>query len=203
MLALTPLFVAMLFFDSTKRFFEAWIAQLANYALVIILVATVANLLLNAILQPVNLALAAGAGVTLALAFRMCVFAAFVLLIMRQILPMAAGLASGIALTTGNVISRGIAAGLGTSRNVGRGMWDSLTNQGTTRWDPMTRKGGYYLGQGARATSRAAWRTVSGSGRNTVSDATPRTGAASQAPKVEPRTSPPLSGPRGPDAPKG
>src|SRR5450631_1219756 len=45
LLALAPLFIAMLLFDSTKRFFEAWIAQLANYALVIILVASVASVI--------------------------------------------------------------------------------------------------------------------------------------------------------------
>ena len=55
LLALAPLFIAMLLFDSTKRFFEAWIAQLANYALVIILVASVANLMLHAVSQPLQL----------------------------------------------------------------------------------------------------------------------------------------------------
>jgi type IV secretion system protein VirB6 len=34
LLALGPLFIALLMFDSTKRFFESWLAQLANYALI-------------------------------------------------------------------------------------------------------------------------------------------------------------------------
>src|SRR5271166_4976324 len=37
LLALGPLFIAMLLFDATKRFFSAWVAQLANYGLVTIL----------------------------------------------------------------------------------------------------------------------------------------------------------------------
>lgn len=37
LLALGPLFIALLFFDSTKRFFESWIAQMANYAFISIL----------------------------------------------------------------------------------------------------------------------------------------------------------------------
>ena len=160
LLALGPLFIAMVFFDTTKRFFEAWIAQLANYALVIILVATVANLMLHALVVPMNAALAEGGGVTVASGFRMVVLAVFVFLIMRQILPMAAGLASGIALASGNLVSRGLAWGLGGTRNFGRGMWDSATKAGTARYDPLSRKGGHALGQGARATAAAAWRLV-------------------------------------------
>jgi len=37
LLALGPLFIALLLFNATKRFFEAWVAQLANYALITVL----------------------------------------------------------------------------------------------------------------------------------------------------------------------
>ena len=47
LLALGPLFIAMLFFDSTKRFFSAWIAQLATYALITILTVMISALLLQ------------------------------------------------------------------------------------------------------------------------------------------------------------
>ena len=47
LLALGPLFVALLLFDGTRRFFEAWLAQLANYALITILTVLVAALLLQ------------------------------------------------------------------------------------------------------------------------------------------------------------
>src|ERR1700685_4317551 len=46
LLALGPLFIALLFFESTKRFFESWIAQLANYAFVTILTVLLATLLM-------------------------------------------------------------------------------------------------------------------------------------------------------------
>jgi len=42
-----PLFIAMLFFEATRRMFSAWIAQLANYALITILTVMVAALLLQ------------------------------------------------------------------------------------------------------------------------------------------------------------
>nr|UXE45439.1 hypothetical protein Hi04_10k_c4921_00016 [uncultured bacterium] len=47
LLALGPLFIALLFFESTKRFVEAWLAQLANYAFVAILAVLVAALMLT------------------------------------------------------------------------------------------------------------------------------------------------------------
>lgn len=183
LLALGPVFIAMLFFDATKRFFEAWIAQLANYALVIILVATVANLMLHAITVPMSAALAMGGSVTVAAAFRMCVFAAFVLLIMRQILPMAAGLASGIALASGNIVSRSLLWGLGGTKNMGRGMWDAVAGEGTTRWDSLGRKGGYWGARGAALPvaglarlGAAAWRTARGGNRMTRAPASTPTG---------------------------
>ena len=47
LLALGPLFIALLFFDSTRRLFSAWIAQLANYALITIITVMIAALLLQ------------------------------------------------------------------------------------------------------------------------------------------------------------
>ena len=49
LLALGPLFVALLFFDATKRLFASWIAQLANYALITVLTVMVAALLLQVV----------------------------------------------------------------------------------------------------------------------------------------------------------
>ena len=140
----------MLLFDSTKRFFEAWIAQLANYALVIILVASVANLMLHAVSQPLQIAYSEGASVTGADALRVSVFCGFVVLILAQILPMASGLASGIALSSGNIISGMVRRGLGTSGRFGRGVFDAASGayspSTASRLDPLSRKAGQQLG---------------------------------------------------------
>ena len=45
----TPLFIVLLLFDGTKRFFEAWVAQLANYALVGVLAVLTASLLMTVV----------------------------------------------------------------------------------------------------------------------------------------------------------
>src|SRR5258708_30228992 len=47
LLALGPLFIALVFFETTKRFFQAWIAQLANYAFITLLTVMVSALMLG------------------------------------------------------------------------------------------------------------------------------------------------------------
>ncbi len=164
LLALAPIFIVMLLFDSTKRFFEAWIAQLANYALIIILVATVANLMLHAVSVPLQIAYTAGAAVTGAEALRVCLFCGFVLLIMRQILPMASGLASGIALSSGNIVSGFVRRGLGSSSRFARGVFDAASGaydpSTASRLDPLSRKLGQRLGYQVGQGAQAAWRKI-------------------------------------------
>ena len=148
LLALGPLFIALLFFETTKRFFEAWIAQLANYAFVTILTVLVAALMLGIVSSAAQQAADEGGGIQIADAVRVCMAAGLTLLIMRQVMPMAAGLASGLALSSFGVVSAAVAWGLGrTARHSGqflRGVVDSET----TRWDPLSRKAGHYLKRG-------------------------------------------------------
>src|ERR1700733_13605135 len=105
LLALGPLFITFLFFESTKRFFESWIAQLANYAFVTILTALVAALMMGIVSSVAQQAAALGGGISIADAVRVCLAAGLTLLIMRQVMPMAAGLASGVALSSFGLVS--------------------------------------------------------------------------------------------------
>jgi len=121
LLALGPLFVALLFFETTKRFFESWIAQLANYAFVAILTVLVAALMMTVISTAATQAANAGGGIQIAQAVRVCMAAGLTFLIMRQVMPMAAGLASGLALSTFGAMSAAIAWGFGSaSRTTGQ-----------------------------------------------------------------------------------
>ena len=144
LLSLGPLFIALLFFGPTKRFFESWIAQLANYALVTILTVLVAALMLNLIATAANQAAALGGGISIADGVRVCLAAGLTFLIMRQVMPMAAGLASGLALSSFGLVSAALAWGFGgatrTAGQFGRGLID----RESTRWDPLSRKAGYY-----------------------------------------------------------
>jgi type IV secretion system protein VirB6 len=155
LLALGPLFIALLFFESTKRFFESWIAQLANYAFITILTVLVAALMMRLISTAALQAGAAGGGIQIAQAVRVCMAAGLTFLVMRQVMPMAAGLASGLALSTFGAVSAALLWGFGgASRSGGQFMRGLVMDRETTRWDSLSRKAGYGLRQGTVAGAR-------------------------------------------------
>ena len=80
LLALGPLFIALLFFESTKRFFEAWIAQLSNYAFITVLTVLVAALMLAVSRRQRKQPRRMGGGIEIAHAVKVCVAAALTFL---------------------------------------------------------------------------------------------------------------------------
>jgi type IV secretion system protein VirB6 len=112
LLALGPLFLAMLLFDQTRRFFEAWIAQLANYALITILTVLTAALLLQLVQTYAAQTAARGSAILTVDALDMLLVAVLVFLLMRQVMPIAAALAGGIALSSFGTVSRFVSWGL-------------------------------------------------------------------------------------------
>ncbi len=152
LLALGPLFIALLFFETTKRFFESWIAQMANYAFITILTVLVAALMLTLVTAAAEQAASAGGGIEIAHAVRVCMAAGLTFLVMRQVMPMAAGLASGLALSTFGAVSAMLAWGLGSaSRGTSQFIRGLVMDRETTRWDSLSRKSGYYLRRAASA----------------------------------------------------
>lgn len=170
LLALGPLFIALLFFESTKRFVEAWFAQLSNYAFAAVLTVLVAALMLSVVNTAAQAAVATGGGITIADAVRVCLAAGLTLLVMRQVMPMAAGLASGVALSSFGAVSGALTRATRLSGSFLRGAFDKQSS----RWDPISRKGGFYgrrvLGAVVKAPytiPRAIYRATR---RNTVRD---------------------------------
>jgi len=106
LLALGPFFVALLLFDATRRFFEAWLAQLANYALITILTVLVSALLLHLVATYAQQTAALGTSITIDDALNMLLATVLVFLFLRQIMPIAAGLAGGVALNSMGAVSR-------------------------------------------------------------------------------------------------
>ena len=116
LLAVGPLFIALLFFDATKRFFAAWIAQLANYALITVLTVMVAALLLQIVKSYATQTAALGTAILTVDVLHMLLVAALVFLVLRQVMPIAGGLAGGVSLNSFGLVSRSIGAGLRSAR---------------------------------------------------------------------------------------
>ena len=154
LLGLGPLFILLTLFDTTRRFFEAWLAQLSNYALVTILVALVGGLLLNVVKAYADTAAANGGSITIAESIRLCVASVFIFLILRQVLSIASGLASGVALSSFGVISRGVAGIAGGSQRTAYQFTRGLMDQEVRRYDPLRRQAGYYAKAGVSRVMR-------------------------------------------------
>jgi type IV secretion system protein VirB6 len=137
LLAIGPVVLLLTLFEATRRTVESWFGQLANYAFVGMLVAIVASLLLGAMQAFAAAAVAAGPAVTIAEALRFCVVSALIFLILRQVLPMAAGLGAGLALSTGSV-------------------WAQTSTFALRRAGQL----GYVLGRGVSQGTVAGWRQV-------------------------------------------
>jgi type IV secretion system protein VirB6 len=106
LLALGPLFIASLFFDGTRRLFSAWMAQLANYGLITILTVMIASLLLRIVQSYATQTAARGTGLMTMDTLDMILVAVLVFLVLRQVMPIAAGLAGGLALNSFGTLSR-------------------------------------------------------------------------------------------------
>ncbi len=158
LIALGPLFFGLILFESTKRFLGAWIAQLANYAFVTILTVLAAALMLQVVSAAAKQAVATGGSITIGNAAQVCIAAGLTFLIMKQVPSIAAGLASGVALSSFGAISSAVAWGLGRARSAGRNLGQFsrglLIDRETTRWDSLPRQVGYQIQRGVHAMAR-------------------------------------------------
>lgn len=118
LLALGPLFFVTLLFEQTRRMFDAWIAQLTNYALISLLTVLVSTLLLQLVASYANQTAARGPDMATVDVLDMLLVSVLVFLVMRQVMPIAAGLAGGTSLSSFGTVSRFILAGLRLARVV-------------------------------------------------------------------------------------
>jgi type IV secretion system protein VirB6 len=118
LLALGPLFFTTLLFDNARRLFEGWMAQLMNYALITILTVLMSDLLLQIVASYAAQTVARGAGLATVDTLDMVLVSVIVFLIMRQVMPMASGIAGGVALSSFGLVSRFITWGVRVPRRV-------------------------------------------------------------------------------------
>lgn len=116
LLALGPLFFVALLFEHTRRLFDAWIAQLTNYALISVLTVLVSTLLLQLVASYANQTVGRGPNVMTVDVLDMLLVAVLVFLVMRQVMPIAASLAGGASLNSFGTVSRVILFGFRFAR---------------------------------------------------------------------------------------
>jgi type IV secretion system protein VirB6 len=147
LLALGPLFVVLALFDVTRRFFEAWLHELANYALVTILTVMVAALILDLVEAYAVQTAARGSAILTVDALNLALAAGLVVLVLKQVLPIAARLAGGLALSGFGSVERISQRAVGVARGVAAVATDALPQAEPRRlpvWRPAsgTRSGG-------------------------------------------------------------
>lgn len=122
LLALGPIFIMLMMFQSTKRFGELWIAQVLNYMLLLILILAVVTLFFGLCDQALkNAASTVGENPLEALATVGVVCLACAALLF-QVAPIASAIAGGVALATTSAVRRlPGAGGVGTAARLGAG----------------------------------------------------------------------------------
>jgi type IV secretion system protein VirB6 len=108
LLALGPLFICLRLFDASRRFFDAWLMQLANYGFITVLTVLVGALLLQLLQSYATQTVALGSRLLTVDALDMLLASVIVLLVLRQIMPIAASLSGGGSLSTMGTLSRSI-----------------------------------------------------------------------------------------------
>ena len=154
LLALGPFFIAGLFFDSTRRFFSAWLAQLANYGLITILTVMIGTLLLQIVQSYATQTAARGSAIFTVDAINMVLVAVLAFLLLRQVMPIASGLAGGLALSSFGMVSRAGTIGMRTSARAAMGAV-SFTNRHTPEYKGEIRS---FLKSAGRFANRATGR---------------------------------------------
>ena len=123
LLALGPLFIALLFFDATKQILRGMDRAARELRPHHHLTVMVAALLLQIVQSYAAQTAARGSAILTVDALNMMLVAVLVFLILRQVMPIAAGLAGGVALSSFGLVSRTLLAGAcdhGQSRSAAR-----------------------------------------------------------------------------------
>ena len=146
-IALGPIFIAMLLFDSTKRFFESWLGQALNYLFVFALVAATINIMF-ALWQPQLTSAFVNNGAGFPALLPMIIGGGAAFIILMQVPALASSLAGGVQIGTLGAIGW---AGNATRRAFGASRPQSIrSGYRSLRRDAMA------VGAGSRAAAAPA-----------------------------------------------
>lgn len=101
LLAIGPLFIIMLLFNATQRFFESWLGMVMNFGFILVLAAAIGQLMTSLAASYINsMGANTSALANLGDASMLCIVFALCILVVRQVPSVAAALGGGVALAT-------------------------------------------------------------------------------------------------------
>ena len=138
LLAIGPMFILAYLFERTRQLFEAWVSQLLNYGLISLLVALVASLLLQVIASYATQTASLGTDLTTVDVLDLLLATGLVLLILRQVMPIAAGLARGVSLSTLGSFGESLRSGRHAVMQAGTLTYEAAFGTGAYAEETMT-----------------------------------------------------------------
>lgn len=111
LLAIGPLFIVMLLFNSTQRFFESWLGMVVNQGLILILGAAIGKLMISlADIAMDSMSSDPAALSNLADASILCLLYGLCIMVVKQVPSVAAALGGGVALATQGALGTAMGA---------------------------------------------------------------------------------------------
>lgn len=126
LLSVGSIFVILITFDSTRKFFDAWIGQILSFSFNIMLLAGVLKLiitLLKSYLTNVSPLIAQAATPSIATLVPIFIFCGIAILVLQQISAMGSALGGGIALSTLGAFGKAADSARGTTLGAGKGAY--------------------------------------------------------------------------------
>jgi len=115
-MTLAPSFMACLLFDATKQYFVSWIHELANFLLIAVLSGLMMSLLMTLVSSFAQQTQALGSNLNTTDAVDLVLACGLSILILHQIIPMAARLSGGYSLQLGHWPQQGVRLGFQAAR---------------------------------------------------------------------------------------
>lgn len=115
LLALGPVFIMMLMFRTTQRFFEAWLSQVINYMILLVLLLAAVTLFFSLAGEAIDNASAMVDRSVLEALLTVFVACGACSWLLFKVEPMASALASGVALAMGDAAKRALGGGLASA----------------------------------------------------------------------------------------